>query len=81
MKRKNMTMTFYCNKLNDILKGDITLLVHPFFKIGNSNRNFASFENESLGDDGHIVANQIVAIDSKESHQEDEEIEQEDGIK
>jgi hypothetical protein len=33
-----------------------------------------------LGNDGHIVDNQIITIDSKEIHQEDEEIEQKDGI-
>jgi hypothetical protein len=49
-------------------------------RIGNYNRNFFNSENESLGDDGHIVDNQIVSIDSKEIHQEHEEIEQEDGI-
>ncbi len=54
--------------------------MHPFLKIGNYNRNFSNSENESLGDDGHIVDNQIVSIDSKEIHQEHEEIEQEDGI-
>jgi hypothetical protein len=48
-------------------EGDINLLVPSLFQTRNSN-NFSRFKNESVRDDGHIVDNQIIAIDSKEIH-------------
>ncbi len=41
---------------------------------------FHNRDRKLPGYDGHIVDNQIVAIDSKTTHQEDEEIERQDGI-